>query len=85
MNTKLTLSIDEKVIEKAKDYARAQGRSLSNIVEEYLKSISKTQKSKSAPKFHPLVDELCGSMNIPKEKSYDEILGEALKEKNTKK
>lgn len=36
MNSKLTLSIDQSVIEKAKRYASEQGRSLSGIVEEYL-------------------------------------------------
>lgn len=41
MNTKLTLSIEEQVIKSAKEYAKAQGRSLSNIVEEYIKSVSK--------------------------------------------
>ena len=40
MSTKLTLTIDKQVIEQAKLYAKAQGRSLSNIIEEYLKSIS---------------------------------------------
>ena len=40
MSAKLTLSIEEEVIEIAKQYAKKQGRSLSNIVEEYLKSIA---------------------------------------------
>jgi len=39
MSTKLTLSVDKKVIDKAKEYARSNGRSLSNIIEEYLKSL----------------------------------------------
>ena len=84
MNTKLTLSIEEQVIEKAKEYAKKQGRSLSNIVEEYLKAISKSRVSKKESEFDPLVDELCGSIKIPNNKSYDEILGEALIEKYTK-
>ena len=39
MATKLTLSIEEQVIESAKEYAKKQGRSLSSIVEEYLNQL----------------------------------------------
>lgn len=84
MNSKLTLSIEEQVIESAKEYAKRQGRSLSNIVEEYLKSISKKSHQNKKTKFHPLVEELCGSVKIPENKTYDEILGEALIEKYSK-
>ena len=84
MNTKLTLSIEEQVIERAKEYAKKQGRSLSNIVEEYLKSIAKQKKSKVINKLDPLVEELCGSVKIPENKSYDEILEESIIEKYSK-
>ena len=84
MNTKLTLSIEEQVIEQAKEYAKLQGRSLSNIVEEYLKSVARNKRTKRKTKFHPLVEELCGSVKIAANKSYDEILGEALIEKYSK-
>ena len=84
MNTKLTLSIEEQVIERAKEYAKKQGRSLSNIVEEYLKSIAKQKKSKVINKLDQLVEELCGSVKIPENKSYDEILEESIIEKYSK-
>lgn len=83
MNTKLTLSIEEQVIESAKEYAKNQGRSLSSIVEEYLKSVSKQKRPKKS-KLHPLVEELCGSVKVSKSKPYDEIIGEALIEKYSK-
>ena len=38
MSAKLTLTIDQKVISKAKKYAHEHGRSLSNLVEDYLLS-----------------------------------------------
>lgn len=41
MNTKLTLTIEQSVIEKAKKYASQKGRSLSDIVENYLKVVTK--------------------------------------------
>lgn len=84
MNSKLTLSIEERVIKQAKQYAKKQGRSLSNVVEEYLKLISKSKPIKKEEIFHPLVEELCGSVKIPENKTYDEILGEALIEKYSK-
>jgi len=84
MNTKLTLSIEKQVIQEAKAYAKKEGRSLSNIIEEYLKSISKNRAPQEDNGFHPLVDELCGSVKITENKSYDEILGEAIIEKYSK-
>ncbi|MDH5366136.1 MAG: DUF6364 family protein [Cyclobacteriaceae bacterium] len=41
MNTKLTLTIEQALIEKAKEYAKSKGRSLSDIVENYFKAIVK--------------------------------------------
>ena len=43
MTTKLTLTIEEKVISSAKKYAQKKGKSLSNLVENYLKSISSNE------------------------------------------
>lgn len=40
MQKKLTLSINERIIERAKDYASQTGRSLSEIIESYLEKIT---------------------------------------------
>lgn len=40
MKSKLTLSIDKSVIAQAKAYAAQQGRSLSDLVENYLNSVA---------------------------------------------
>jgi len=45
MNIKLTLTVDKSVIKGAKIYAKSNGRSLSNIVEEYLKSLVEPKES----------------------------------------
>lgn len=84
MNTKLTLSIEEQVIESAKEYAKKQGRSLSSIVEEYLKSIAKRKTPISKLEFDPLVEELCGSVKFPDDVDYDELIGKAKFEKYLK-
>ena len=49
MNTKLTLNIDEHVIEEAKFYAKNNSVSLSKLIENYLLSLTKrtTEASKS--------------------------------------
>lgn len=82
MPNKLTLSIDQEIIEKAKQYAKLQGRSLSNIIEEYLKSISIDSSNNKKHDLSKLVRELKGSISPPPDdKSYDEILEDALIEK----
>jgi len=82
MSTKLTLSIEQDVIEKAKSYAKLQGRSLSNIIEEYLKSISSDEKVNQKQELSNILKELKGSIKPPKDKySYKEILEDALLEK----
>ncbi|WP_320111650.1 DUF6364 family protein [Draconibacterium orientale] len=40
MDTKLTLKLDKVVIEKAKKYAASNKRSLSRLIEAYLKSLT---------------------------------------------
>ena len=52
MSTKLTLLVEESVIEEAKLYAKKQGRSISNIVEEYLKTVTATSKKSTTELFH---------------------------------
>lgn len=87
MNSKLTLSIDPKVIDSAKEYARSQKRSLSNIVEEYLKSISFINQERIVQhkeEMDPLVKSLWGSVKLPEGKEYEDILAEALFEKHLK-
>ena len=44
MNTKLTLTIEKDIIEEAKIYARDKGQSLSDIVENYFKLLTKDNR-----------------------------------------
>ncbi len=86
MNTKLTLSINQIVIEEAKKYAKSSGKSLSRIVEEYLKSLALKEESDKKKASLKIVRELKGSVKIPKDfTSYKEILKDALLEKYTNK
>ena len=45
MSTKLTLTIQGEIIERAKNYAKEQNRSLSDIIENYLKGSFKMPKN----------------------------------------
>jgi len=81
MTTKLTLTIDDTVINSAKRYARQKGKSLSDIVENYLKSISTSDQSVQA--LSPRVAKLMGSVKLPEDFDYKKELGRILKEKNS--
>lgn len=83
MNTKLTLTIEQKVIEKAKKYASKKGRSLSNIIENYLKAITK-EDSIEVVDLTPIVKSLQGSFKAPKNLDYKEELSKILSEKYIK-
>ncbi len=41
MDTKLTLTVDKEVIEKAKIFAKARKRSLSDLVENYFRALTR--------------------------------------------
>jgi hypothetical protein len=81
MNTKLTLTIEQSVIEKAKKYASEKGRSLSDIIENYLKVITKEEEEKKDIKLTPLVKSLKGSFKAPKNFDYKRELSKNLAKK----
>jgi hypothetical protein len=80
MNTKLTLTIEQTIIEKAKKYANNKGRSLSDIIENYLKVITKEDNTESI-ELTPIVRSLKGSFTAPKNFDIKKELTKRLKEK----
>lgn len=80
MNTKLTLTIDQSVIERAKKYARQKERSLSDLIENYLKALTTEEISKQ-DEISPTVKSLKGSFKMPKDFDYKKELSERLTEK----
>ena len=80
MNTKLTLTIEETVVEKSKKYATSKGRSLSDIIENYLKVITK-EESIDKTELTPLVKSLKGSFKAPNNLDYKKELTKRLSEK----
>jgi DNA-directed RNA polymerase subunit F len=64
MNTKLTLSLDKKVIEYAKDLARKNGKSLSELVENYFKHLTSNEINKEITSLSPKVKKLKGIIKV---------------------
>ncbi len=81
MNTKLTLTIEKEIIEKAKNYAKEKNRSLSDIIENYLKMLTKPEKKQKVEKLNPIVKSLKGSFKMPKNMDYKKELKKRLEEK----
>jgi hypothetical protein len=83
MNTKLTLSLKKEVIEDAKIFAKETGRSLSELVEKYLESI--TQNNSSLDKnasISPRLKRLIGVVKLPKDFDENKVKTSYLVEKN---
>ena len=75
MNTKLTLNIDQTIIEEAKFYAKTNNVSLSNLIENYLQSLTQKQTEKS--KISALVESLTGVISLEDDdykKEYSDYL-----------
>ena len=84
MDTKLTLTIEKDVIDKAKDYARKRGRSLSDLIENYLKLIISSKEKENTEEITPLVRSMMGSFKVPKDFDYKKALVEELNNKYSK-
>jgi hypothetical protein len=81
MNTKLTLTIEETIIEKAKNYAKKKGNSLSGIIENYLTAIT-AETASDIIELPPIVKSLKGSFKAPSEFDYKEELIKELSKKH---
>jgi len=80
MDSKLTLSIDKDVARKAKIYARSKGRSLSDLVENYLKLLTKNSPVEDS-EYTPRVKSLLGSITLPNNFDYKKEIADSLAKK----
>lgn len=80
MTTKLTLSVDQKLIDEAKVYAKNHGTSISKMVEGYLKEILKSNNADSQSKAS-IIDSLSGIIKVDDDFDFDKVRLEILKEK----
>lgn len=70
--TKLTLTIEQDVIKAAKAYARKKGRSVSELVGNYLKTLA--DKDKPPEALSPRVKRLTGAIKLPSDFDYKKDL-----------
>ena len=81
MNTKLTLTIEQEIIEKAKKYAKSKGRSLSDLVENYFKTIVDTDPQKYKNQ-GSIAASLLGTFKEPENFDYKKDLQNFIAEKH---
>jgi len=72
MTTKLTLTVEKATIESAKSYAKQTGRSLSEVVEKYLKTITANDNPPVPSKLQSIV----GAVKLPDNFDEDAVLRE---------
>jgi hypothetical protein len=83
MDTKLTLKLDKYVIDKAKEYAASHKKSLSRMIESYLKSLI----DKESPDLNddieisPFVKSMASGINLPADFDYKKEYADYLSEK----
>lgn len=77
MQTKLTLRLEDQLIEQAKSYAAQAGKSVSQIVSDYFKLLT-SQKTKTGSPTTPITHSLRGILRDSKldEKDYKRYLEE---------
>jgi hypothetical protein len=75
---KLTLSLNGKVIDRAKVYARKHGTSISKLTEKYLAEL--TEESDEEEEISPLVRSLIGVIKVPDDYDYRQDIYETLME-----
>ncbi|MFZ1289581.1 MAG: DUF6364 family protein [Melioribacteraceae bacterium] len=83
MNTKLTLKLNKRAIERAKNYAKKNKQSLSGIVENYFNMISNKEIFDEI-EISPNVIELSGIINLSNDFNLKEIYGKHIEEKYSK-
>ncbi len=80
METKLTLRLNDRVIERAKIYARKQRISLSKMIESYLDSLTRDNSTEQETEITPLIESLSGVIDLPDDfdhkKEYRDYLTE---------
>ena len=68
MDKKLTLSLDQSIIDEAKEYAKSNNISLSKLIESYLSSLMKRRTDSF--EITPLVESLSGVVSVDEDFDY---------------
>jgi uncharacterized protein DUF6364 len=79
MNAKLTLSLDRDIIEQAKEFARSNHKSLSKLIEGYLRQVAYSDDE--TKQVTPLVAKLSGVIDARKLGDHNSGYGDYLADK----
>jgi uncharacterized protein (DUF3820 family) len=79
MSTKLTLNLEKSILDKAKQYAKQKGRSLSDLIENYLETITKEQEQIEPS---DKLKRLKGSVQLPSDFNEEKELRATFEEKH---
>ena len=82
MDTKLTLKLNQEIIEKAKRYAADKKLSLSRLIENYLNSLTSGNSSGNEIEISPFVKSLSTKTNIPSDYDYKKEYANHLENKH---
>lgn len=81
MDSKLTLKLNQQVIEKAKEYASSKKVSLSRLIEAYLQSLT-SESGTSEFEISPFVKSISTGVEIPNDLDYKNEYSDHLIEKH---
>lgn len=82
MKEKLTLSIEKETKEQAKRYAKRKGTSISQMVEDFLDSVTYEDDDNWRPPEGSLVAKMLGSVPDTDKRDYKEIIEEEILKKH---
>ncbi|WP_316785752.1 DUF6364 family protein [Pedobacter frigiditerrae] len=82
MDSKLTLKLNENIIERAKKYASNKNLSLSRLIENYLDSLTREQSDDF--EISPFVKSISSGKSIPVEAEYKKLREEYVDSLDTK-
>lgn len=83
MDAKLTLKLNKQVIDKAKKYAESHHRSLSRLIESYLKSLTEKESEGDDKdiEISSFVKSIQSGVKIPSDFDYKKEYGDHLEER----
>jgi hypothetical protein len=81
MTTKLTVTLEKKIIDRAKLYAQKKGKNLSDLVESYLTDLANTAPLPKQDNLPKEISKLFGSVKIPVKLNHKKEIRSILKSK----
>lgn len=82
MNTQLTLTIEQEIVQLANEYATDKKQTLSEVVENYFKLITTQRRQMKAEELSPRVRKLRGILNVDPDFDATKVLTEELIKRN---